>query len=149
MKRFLAFLAMMLFVVHVSAQQAKPGMNLPSVSPNAMVTLTGCPAPYQQFNSGVDASKGEYYCIKSAGCPQGFSGQLDQQTGVMTCSPVITTACPTGWSGGAVDGKLVCRPMPQPVVGCPKQTPAWQWGTTYYTTSWNKMGCAANVKPAY
>jgi hypothetical protein len=83
------------------------------------------------------------------GCPDGFTGGMDQQTGKLTCTPVIVAQCPFGWDGGPVDGKLVCNSKPQPHVACPKSTPDWQWGASYYKDGWNTMGCSANAKPAY
>ena len=44
-----------------------------------------------RYNSDVNPSKGEYYCVKAnVGCPVGFSGSMDQQNGKLTCTPVIT-----------------------------------------------------------
>jgi hypothetical protein len=72
---------------------------------------------------------------------------MNDQSGKLVCTPKITAQCPEGWSGGAVDGKLVCNSNLQPHVSCPA-TPDWKWGTSYYKDSWNKMGCSANIKPA-
>lgn len=115
-----------------------------------MSDTTTCPAPYTKYSQGVDASKGESYCVKSdATCPEGYSSNRNQQNGQLTCTPKAAVPAPDGWSPGFGTGVLVFNSVPQPLVKCPKSTPDWQWGTTYYKEGWNKMGCRANIKPAY
>jgi hypothetical protein len=64
-----------------------------------------CPNGYDRLTSGVDTSKGEFYCIKKwQECPAGYTQSVNDNTGVITCSPNATPACPAGWTGGVVDG---------------------------------------------
>jgi len=58
-------------------------------------------------------------------------------------------AVPLGWSPAAGHGVYTFNSIPQPMVKCPKATKDWQWGTRYFKESWNRMGCVANLKPAY
>jgi len=154
MKRFAAWLALLLLCTSIHAAQPgdKPTATTPQAPrPQLSLDFTGiCPSPYEKLTQGIDTSKGEYYCLKAnVGCPAGFTGAMDSVTGKLSCTPVITAQCPVGWSGGAVDGKLVCNSIPQPLVACPKNTKDWQWGTSYAKNSWNRMGCFANLKPAF
>ena len=111
---------------------------------------TICPAPYVKTTNGMDASKGESLCIKSAAiCPDGYSGNTNDQNGQQTCTQKVDTTPPLGWKTGVGSGILVFNSIPQPMVKCPKATKDWQWGTKYYKESWNRMGCIANLKPAY
>lgn len=123
-----------------------------AVNPNLNLGLaeTICPAPYTKSTSGLNVAKGEALCIKSAAtCPEGYNGNTNQQTGQLTCTPKNDPQSPLGWTLGSASGLLVFNSIPQPLVYCPKSTPDWQWGTTYYKESWNRMGCTANIKPAY
>lgn len=143
-----------LTVVVVDKPAAKPGLQIgatgPVVAANPGIFMMemNCPNPYHKYTQGVNQSKGEYYCVKqNVSCPAGFTGSMDSQTGKLVCTPQITATCPEGWTGGVVDGKLVCNSIPQPNIPCPKATPDWKWGTAYYKESWNKMGCNANLEP--
>jgi hypothetical protein len=123
-----------------------------------MVTggVTICPAPYTKSAAGMDVSKGESQCIKTeANCGNpGFVSQSNAQTGQLTCLPSSHLAQhgasvplgPTGWSGGRVGDShvYVYNSNPQPVVNCPKSTPDWKSGSSYFKESWNRMGCRAN-----
>jgi hypothetical protein len=135
------------------------GMGMGALQPQAPVIAMGaitlseamtCPTPYTRYTQGVDVSKGEAYCVKSdATCPEGYASNRNQQTGQLTCTPKVPVAAPDGWTHGSGNGELSFNSIPQPMVKCPKSTPDWQWGTTYYKESWNRMGCRANLKPAY
>ena len=135
------------------------GMGMGALQPQAPVIAMGaitmseamtCPTPYTKYTQGVDVSKGEAYCVKSdATCPDGYANNRNQQTGQLTCTPKVPVASPDGWTHGSGNGELSFNSIPQPMVKCPKSTPDWQWGTTYYKESWNRMGCRANLKPAY
>jgi hypothetical protein len=137
----------------------KPSAGTGSAQPQAAAIALGamtlseamiCPPPYAKYTQGVDVSKGEAYCVKSdATCPDGYTSSRNQQTGQLACTPKVAAAAPDGWSHGAGNGVLVFNSIPQPMVKCPKATPDWQWGTTYFKESWNRMGCQANNKPAY
>ena len=121
-----------------------------SVMTPMMTEETICPAPYSKFTSGMDASKGESLCVKSAGtCADGYVSQRNDLNGQLTCIPNTPVPAPLGWSAGPGHGVYVFNSIPQPIVKCPKATKDWQWGTRYYTESWNRMGCIANLKPAY
>lgn len=118
--------------------------------PNVIVAETICPAPYMKYTQGLNVAKGEALCAKSAAtCPEGYNGKTNDQTGQLTCTPKNDPASPLGWTLGSASGVLIFNSIPQPMVYCPKATPDWQWGTTYYKESWNRMGCTANIKPAY
>jgi hypothetical protein len=120
--------------------------------PNLPLALaeTICPAPYTKSTQGLNVAKGEALCIKSAAtCPEGYNGKTNDQTGQLTCTPKNDPQSPLGWTLGSASGVLIFNSIPQPMVFCPKSTPDWQWGTTYYKESWNRMGCTANIKPAY
>jgi hypothetical protein len=109
-----------------------------------------CPAPYTKYTNGMDESKGEYECVKSAAtCPDAYDSHRNDANGELTCTLKQIPPAPTGWAPGAGGGNLVYTSIPQPMVNCPKATPTWQWGTTYWKESWNRMGCRANLKPAY
>lgn len=111
---------------------------------------TICPAPYTKSTAGYDVSKGESQCIKSAAtCPDGYVSQRNDQNGQLTCTPAAAMQAQVGWSAGPAHGVYVFNSIPQPMVKCPKATKDWQWGTRYFTESWNRMGCIANPKPAY
>jgi hypothetical protein len=135
------------------------GMGMGALQPQAPVIALGaitmseamtCPTPYSKYTQGVDVSKGEAYCVKSdATCPEGYANNRNPQTGQLTCTPKVPVAAPDGWTHGSGNGELSFNSIPQPMVKCPKSTPDWQWGTTYYKESWNRMGCRANLKPAY
>jgi hypothetical protein len=115
-----------------------------------MSPAMNCPSPYTRYTQGVDVSKGEAYCVKSDGtCPEGYTSGRNQQTGQLTCTPKTPVDAPDGWTHGGGNGVLVFNSIPQPLVNCPKSTPDWQWGTTYFKESWNRMGCRANLKPAF
>jgi len=116
---------------------------------------TVCPDPYKiKYGKGTgpsptDFEKGEATCTKPAPeCPAGFTAEFDTQTAVLQCTPIITATCPPGWTGGAYKSKLICTSIKQPHVSCPTSD-KWEWGTKYFTESWNIMGCYANNKPAY
>lgn len=127
-----------------------------TMTPHAPVMLpmmsdeTICPAPYTKSTAGYDVSKGESQCIKSAGtCADGYVSQRNDQNGQLTCTPNAALQAPVGWTAGSGHGIYVFNSIPQPMVKCPKATKDWQWGTHYFTESWNRMGCIANLKPAY
>jgi hypothetical protein len=71
-------------------------------------------------------------------------GTTDDATGKAACK---TNQSPPGWTIN--DGTLTYNSIPQPMVPCPSSTPDWKWGTKYWKESWNRMGCVANLKPAY
>lgn len=127
-----------------------------TMTPHAPVMIpmmsedTVCPAPYTKSTQGYDVSKGESQCIKTAGtCADGYVSQRNDQNGQLTCTPAAALAAPPGWSPAAGQGVYVFNSIPQPMVKCPKATKDWQWGTHYFKESWNRMGCIANLKPAY
>jgi hypothetical protein len=135
------------------------GMGMGALQPQAPVIAMGamtmseamtCPTPYTKYTQGVDVSKGEAYCVKpDATCPEAYTSNRNPQTGQLTCTPKVPVASPEGWTHGAGNGEQSFNSIPQPMVKCPTATPAWQWGTTYYKESWNRMGCRANLKPAF
>lgn len=132
---------------HVSATKP-PVMNMPMGG--GIPQMTTCPAPYNKDTSGFDVKKGEFECIKTAAtCPDAYDSQRNDMTGQLTCTLKQMPAAPLGWAPGMGGGKLVYESIPQPMINCPKSTPDWQWGTTYWKESWNRMGCRANLKPAY
>lgn len=112
-----------------------------------------CPGGYDYYPGGdvgtpTDKEKGVAFCVKKKpACPDHFFPNFSEATGDLICTPNIQAACPDGWTGGVVDGKLVCKSKPQPFVLCPT-TEKWQWGTKYYKENWNKMGCYENGKVA-
>ncbi|MDB5807002.1 MAG: hypothetical protein JWN73_4324 [Betaproteobacteria bacterium] len=108
-----------------------------------------CPTGYDRLTSGVDTSKGEFYCIKKwQECPAGYTQSVNDNTGVITCSPTVVPTCPSGWTGGVADGgKLVCNPVAQPVIAC-GDSPMKAQGyylqyQKYQNPGWNRMGCYA------
>jgi hypothetical protein len=111
-----------------------------------------CPAPYVKRVDGVDQARGEYYCERTAPtCPAGGIPQVLVRGNQARFSCVTNLAlanCPDGWTGAKAKGTLTCDSISQPKIVCPTSA-AWQWGATYYTESWNKMGCRANPKPAF
>ena len=117
---------------------------------------TSCPPPYKiaygkgTGSSPTDFEKGAATCTKSAPeCPAGFSTIFNAANGHLQCTPIITATCPLGWTGVVTDkNKLFCTSIPQPLVSCPT-TDMWEWGNSYFTESWNLMGCFSNNKPAY
>lgn len=135
------------------------GAGLGAMQPQAPAVVLGaitmseamtCPTPYTRYTQGVDVSKGEAYCVKTdATCPEDYSNNRNPQTGQLTCTPKVPVAAPDGWTHGSGNGVLVFNSIPQPMVKCPKSTPDWQWGTTYFKEGWNRMGCRANLKPAF
>jgi hypothetical protein len=137
------------------------GAGMGAMQPQAPVVVLGtvpmseamtCPSPYTRHTEGMDAAKGEALCIKSdATCLGDYISNRNQQTGQLTCVPKVPVGAPDGWTHASGDGNgvLVFNSIPQPTVKCPKSTSDWQWGTTYYKESWNRMGCRANLKPAY
>lgn len=135
------------------------GMGSAAMQPQSPAVLLGattmsdatvCPTPYSKYTSGMDVSKGESICVKSdATCPDAYTSARNEQNGQLTCTPKVSVASPNGWTPGSGTGVLVFNSIPQPMVKCPKTTPDWQWGTTYFKESWNRMGCRANLKPAY
>ena len=98
------------------------------IAPAIIMPFTAsCPAPYLYHTDNSDGGKGEYYCKKAEPtCPAGWTGSVDKVTGTLTCTS-----------------------LPQPDIACQKSTPTWQWGAKYYKEGWNRMGCIANLKPAY
>ena len=125
-----------------------PVMNLPVGG--GVMQMAACPAPYNKDTSGFDVKKGEFECIKTAAtCPDGYDSQRNDMNGQLTCTPKQLPGAPVGWTLGSGNGKIVYDSIPQPLINCPKSTPDWQWGTTYWKESWNRMGCRANLKPAY
>lgn len=126
----------------------RPKLNIPAGP-------TVCPDPYKiKYGKGTGSSptdfeKGEATCTKPAPeCPAGFTAEFSTQTAILQCTPIITATCPPGWTGGAYNHKLICSSVKQPPVSCPT-TDKWEWGTKYFTESWNIMGCYANNKLAY
>ena len=127
-----------------------PVGTISAANPGLMVSTPGtCPTGYDRLTSGVDTSKGEFYCMKKwQDCPAGYTQSVDNNTGVITCTPTAAPACPAGWKGGVVEGgKLVCHPIPQPVIACgdsPMKLQGFylQYGK-YQNPDWNRMGCTA------
>ncbi|MFS2033500.1 hypothetical protein ACEN8I_05680 [Polaromonas sp. CT11-55] len=135
------------------------GAGMGALQPQAPVITMGavtfpeamtCPTPYTKYTQGVDVSKGEAYCVKTdATCPDTYASNRNPQNGQLTCTPKVPVAAPDGWTHGSGNGELIFNSISQPLVKCPKSTPDWQWGTTYYKEGWNRMGCRANMKPAF
>jgi hypothetical protein len=127
-----------------------PVLNLPM---GGLQMASVCPAPYNKDTGGFDVKKGEFECIKTAAtCPDGYDSQRNDVTGQLTCTPKQIPGAPQGWvlqQALSTTGKYVYDSYPQPMINCPKSTPDWQWGTTYWKEGWNRMGCRANLKPAY
>jgi hypothetical protein len=118
---------------------------LPGTILNAPLQPLNCPAGYEKTFD--NPSKGEIKCRKlPVACPTGFDGSVDANTGNLDCVPK-PASCPQGWSGGMQGGVLKCVSAPQPNLSCPKSTPQWQWGTSYYKEGWRIMGCSANLEP--
>jgi hypothetical protein len=108
-----------------------------------------CPEGYDYLTSGVDTSKGEFYCMKKwQACPAGYKQTVNNNTGQMVCTPEAPPSCPAGWTGGLADGgKLVCNPIPQPKIACPdsprKSEGYYLQYYKYTNPDWNRMGCVA------
>jgi hypothetical protein len=139
---------------------ADPGPKLGATAPVINQTLSAgiaqmpvCPAPYVKDTGGFDVKKGEFECIKTAAtCADGYISHRNDATGRLTCTPKQIPATPQGWvlqSTASTEGSYVFDSIPQPMINCPKSTPDWQWGTAYWKDGWNRMGCRANLKPAY
>jgi hypothetical protein len=108
-----------------------------------------CPSGYDYTTSGVDTSKGEFYCVKKwEACPAGYTQTVNDNTGQIVCTPNAPPSCPTGWTGGLADaGKLVCNPIAQPVIACgdsPRKSEGYYLQyLKYQNPGWNRMGCMA------
>ncbi len=101
----------------------RPVLDNPGNSPVVVPFTASCPAPYLYHTDNSDGGKGEFYCKKyEPTCPAGWTGSVDKATGTLTCNST-----------------------PQPNIACPKSTPTWASGASYYKESWDKMGCKANV----
>jgi len=111
-----------------------------------------CPDGYTKDSStpSDQVKKGALRCVKTpASCPQGWTGSTDPGTGALICTLANPPACPPGWHGNIQNGKLTCNPLQPAKLNCPANTPDWEWGTKYYSESWNVVGCTPNVKPAF
>jgi len=134
----------------VAAPATLPIGTISAVNAGLLVSPPGtCPIGYDRETGGMDTSKGEFMCMKKwQECPTGYTQSVDGNTGVITCTPTAAPACPAGWKGGVVEGgKLVCHPIPQPVIACgdsPMKLQGFylQYGK-YQNPDWNRMGCTA------
>lgn len=123
--------------------------NLSPAPVNSISVPGNCPGGYDRLTDGVNASKGEFYCIKKwEACPTGYSQTNNDNTGQITCTPTSAPSCPAGWTGGVGDGgKLICNPVSQPVIACgDSPLKAQGYYLQYYklqNPGWNRMGCSA------
>lgn len=153
MKKISFAIATLLFAsvaAHAADKPIQPPVTPPKKDSTMQLNPHICPAPYEKFEVPISdgIAKGEFFCKKKpAPCPSGFYGSVDLTNGDLTCHPEVSPKPPLSWSNGKLTGIVIFTSTPQPMISCPT-SPEWQWGTAYYTQSWNIMGCKPRSKPA-
>ena len=111
--------------------------------PGQLSALPACPAPFNDVSTPAEAAAGGLTCQKEfPECPAGFDTRKNILDGSLRCSLKKQYA---GWTDA--NGEMVIPTYPQPNLACPARTDKAIYGTTYFTTGWNRMGCRPIAKP--